>query len=192
MKIHEKARERAFRTKGRVLGTREYYGLGHIYRGKAGLIGMGVCCVPLPLMASLYPPNQKSPPTGASSFTLSHIHIEAAKQYASLAIAMEYQFNCANKEALQCQLEEIIGYWKDTWFTLGERERDFPSTEDQVLVKVLATLLFQVKTAENSWTRTSNSLGEELVVIALMLVSDTTLIQHLFLIIIFCARLQRL
>lgn len=121
----------------------------------------------------LISPNQELPSTGATSSTLSHIHIEAARQGASLAIAKEYQFNCAEQEALQHQLVEIIGYWRGTWFTLGEREREFPSSEDQVLVKVLATLLLKAETPDSGWAGFSNSSREELVVTALMLVSDT-------------------
>jgi len=119
----------------------------------------------------LVPTNLEPKATGNPSFPLSDTCVQLASQCASLAIVEKYQLNCADGVCKQ-QLEVVIGYWKTTWFTLGERKRVFPSSEDKVLMEVLATLLFKTENADHSLDIPLGSLGEELVVMALTLVSD--------------------
>jgi len=116
--------------------------------------------------------NLEPKPSSTPSFTPSNVHIQVARQCASLAIVQKYQFNCINGAPLPDQLERAIRYWKSTWFTLEERERTFPSSEDQVLMEVLATLLFEMETVDHGRGDLLDSLEEELVVVALKLVSD--------------------
>lgn len=121
----------------------------------------------------LVPTNQEPQFTGYSPSTLSNTLIQAASQRASLAIAKEYQLNCSDEVTLQHQLSKIIRDWKSTWFTLEERKEHFPSSEDQVLMEVLATLVFGDGMADYGGVNSSSSLAEELVVTALTLVSTS-------------------
>jgi hypothetical protein len=124
------------------------------------------------IWSGLAPTNTNPQPNQTPSFTLNNIYIQGARQFTSLAVAKKYQFNLADGVALHYRVEEVISFWKSTWFTLEERVEGFPSHEDQVLTEVLATLLLEVKTTDNSRVGSSHSLGEELVITALTLVSN--------------------
>ena len=99
----------------------------------------------------LVPKNLGPRPTSTPSSSLSDTCVQLASQCASLAIVEEYQLNCADVAYMQGQLERVSGYWKNTWFTLGERERAFPSSEDQVLMKVLALCSLKQKMKIITW-----------------------------------------
>jgi hypothetical protein len=115
--------------------------------------------------------NQGPQPTATAPLPFSDIRIQAASRRASLAIAKEGQFNCTDREGLRHLLEQTIRGWKSTWFARGDRERRFPSSEDQVLMEVLATLLFEADAAESNWVNLSGGLVDEPVVTALAIVS---------------------
>lgn len=119
----------------------------------------------------LVPPSQVLPPTGSLFSTLSSAHIKAAYQCASLAIAMRYKLNCSDEVVLQHQLEGVISSWKRTWFSLQHRKGDFPSSEDEVLMKVLVTLLCNTQAVDYECVDLSTSLRKELVTVALVFVS---------------------